>query len=329
MAADNAVRVACIGFVFDPAAQDIIREVAPEGFAVSFAHDPADVTPQQLAESDFLMTVAPVTEETFQQAPRLRMIQKWGSGYDKIDLAAAERHGVLVAITAGVNASVIAEHTVLLILAAMRRLIVADRAMREGRWISGTLRPELRKLEGKTVGILGFGNIGRAVARMLQGFGARVLYNRRRGPDAEIRDAEYAGFDRLLAESDILTIHCPGGAATRNLVDGAAIARMKPGAIIVNTARGEIVDEAALVAALRSGHLAGAGLDVFQPEPLPAASPLRDFDNVVLTPHIGGSVIDHVAPMAQHGFTNMQRFLNGEPLPEADLIVVPKQPRVI
>lgn len=255
------------------------------------------------------------------------MIQKWGSGYDKIDLDAAERHGVLVAITAGVNSGVIAEHTVLLILATLRRLPVADRAMKEGHWISGTLRPDLRKLEGKTVGILGFGNIGRDVARMLQGFNARVLYNRRRGPVEDAYGAAFADFDRLIAESDILSIHCPGGAANRGLIGREVLARMKSGAVIVNTARGEVIDETALVDALRRGHIGGAGLDVFQPEPLPPGSELRGFDNVVLTPHIAGSVIDHVAPMAEHAFANMRRFLNGDPIAPADLIVVPKVPR--
>jgi phosphoglycerate dehydrogenase-like enzyme len=327
MAATNVMNVACLGFVFDPAAQDIIRAIAPDGFAVSFAEKPADTTAQQLAEADFLMTVAPVTEAMIQAAPRLRMIQKWGSGYDKIDIVAAERQGVTVAITAGANATVIAEHTVLLMLAVMRRLIVADRGMREGGWNSGTLRPDLYKLEGKTIGILGFGNIGRAVARMVRGFDTKVLYHRRRGPDPDAGDAEYADFDRLIVESDVLTIHCPGGPANRNLVGRAALSRMKPGAVIVNTARGEIVDQDALVEALETRRLGGAGLDVFQPEPPPADCPLRRFDNVVLTPHVAGSVIDHVAPMALHGFGNMQRFLRGEPLPPVDLIVAPQQPR--
>jgi phosphoglycerate dehydrogenase-like enzyme len=199
--------------------------------------------------------------------------------------------------------------------------------MKEGCWISGTLRPYLRKLEGKTVGILGFGNIGRDVARMLQGFNARVLYNRRGGPVEDASGAAFADFDRLIAESDILSIHCPGGAANRGLIGREVLARMKPGAVIVNTARGEIIDETALVDALRRGHIGGAGLDVFQPEPLPPGSELRRFDNVVLTPHIAGSVIDHVAPMAEHAFANMRRFLNGDPIAPADLIVVPKVPR--
>ncbi len=325
--AKPSIRVACVGLVFDEAAQAIIRGVAPADFQLVFAERPETLDAATLAQVDFLLTVAPTTEATMRQAPRLRLIQKWGTGVDKIDLAAADRHGIPVTITAGANAASIAEHTILLMLAALRRVVVADRSVREGRWEPAALRPVSRTLWGRTVGILGFGSIGRAVARRLRGFEARVLYHTRSGRAAEAAEASFVAFDRLLAESDVLTLHCPGGAKNRHLIDAGALARMKPGAVLINTARGELVDERALVAALESGQLGGAGLDVFDPEPLPPGSRLRDFPQVVLTPHAAGSVPDDVAPMARHAFANMKRALLGEAFPAADIVVAPSRLR--
>lgn len=324
-----SIHVACVGFVFDEAAQAIIRAVAPTGFQLVFSERPEALDAATLARAEFLLTVAPTTDAMMRQAPRLRLIQKWGTGVDKIDLAAAERHGIPVTITAGANAASIAEHTILLMLATLRRIVVADRSVRDGRWEPAALRPTSRTLWGRTVGILGFGSIGRAVARRLRGFEARVVYYTRSGRAEEAAGASFVAFDRLLAESDVLTLHCPGGVKNRHLIDAAALARMKPGAVLINTARGELVDEQALVAALEAGGLGGAGLDVFDPEPLPAGSRLRDLPQVVLTPHAAGSVPDDVAPMARHAFANMERALRGEAFPAADIVVAPARPRVL
>lgn len=326
--AKPSVHVACVGFVFDEAAQAIIRAVAPADFVLHFAERPDALDDETLARADFLLTVAPTTDAMMQRAPRLRLIQKWGTGVDKIDLAAAERHGIPVTITSGANARSIAEHAVLLMLAVLRRVVVADRSVRDGAWDPAALRPVSRSLWGRTIGILGFGSIGRAVARRLQGFETRLLYHRPGGPAAEGEGASFASLDQLLAESDVLTLHCPGGAKNRHLIDAAAIARMKPGAILINTARGELIDEQALVAALKDGRIAGAGLDVFDPEPLAAGSALRGLPQVVLTPHAAGSVPDDVAPMALHGFANMERALRGEAFPATDVVVAPARPRV-
>jgi D-3-phosphoglycerate dehydrogenase len=323
------VRIACLGFVFDRHAQVVLRSLAPAGFELSFAGRDEDVTPQLLAPSDVLLVVARVTDAMMGQAPRLRFIQKWGTGYEKIDVDAAARRGIGVAITAGANADTIAEHAIMLMLAAMRRVVVADRAVREGRWIPDVLRPVAQRLCGKTVGIVGFGNIGKAVARQLRGFGVRTLYTRRRGrdPDEASLAASYRTLPQLLVESDVVTLHCPGGAANRGLIGRAGIASMKTGAVLVNVARGELVDEDALVDALRSGHVGAAGLDVFAQEPLPPASPLRHLDNVVLTPHSAGSLMDDVVPMGRHAFANIERFLRGEAIPPADVVVpVPAPP---
>jgi phosphoglycerate dehydrogenase-like enzyme len=327
----NTVKVACIGYVFIPEARPIINAVAPEGFELLFAEKPGAETDKWLETVDFLLAIA-VDDAMIRRAPKLRMIHKWGIGVDKIDLAAAERHGVYVAITAGANAATVSEHTILLILSVLRRLPLADRAMHEGRWITAEIRPQARKLLNKTVGIVGLGNVGRAVARRLQGFGTRILYHDVMGP---FRDVEkelgvtYVTMDELLAESDIVTLHAPGGGTNMHLIDKAAIAKMKRGAVLINTARGDLVDEGALVDALVSGHLSGAGLDTFDPEPLPAGSRLVEFSNVVMTPHAAGSVMDNVEPMASHAFRNMLLLLEGKEIPAADLVVKPSLPRTM
>ncbi len=327
----NRYRVACIGRAFGPEAQAIIREAAPDEIEVAFDMAVDESTLPLVQASDFILVTAPVTERMMRQSPRLRMVHKWGIGVDKIDLEAAEREGVYVAITAGGNAAAVAEHTIMLILATLRRLSFADRTMREGRWLYTEMRPNCRKLQGKTVGILGFGNIGRAVGRRLRGFETEILYyDPRRAPEAVEAEigASYVRFDELLERSDVLTIHCPGGGDNKNLIGAAEFSRMKMGAALVNAARGDIVDESAMVAALRSGQLLGAGLDAFEREPLPPSSELTALDNVVLTPHSAGSVIDNVAPVAQHAFRNMLRLANGEAIPDSDLVVKPIKPRL-
>ena len=320
------IRVSCLGFVFDPLAQREIAAIAPPGIKLSFTDASTGIPDSFLTDADALIVVTPVTEAMLARAPRLRFIQKWGTGYDKIDLRAAARRGIPVAITAGANADTVAEHAVTLMLAVLRRLVVADRAVREGRWIPGELRPVSRRLTGRTVGLVGMGNIGRSVARMLRGFGTQTLYYKRGGPvdDEAALGVRYVQLNELLAQSDIVSLHCPGGAANRHMFDAGALSRMKPGGVLVNVSRGELVVEEALIAALESGYLSGAGLDVFAEEPLPDGSPLRGFSNVVLTPHSAGSVIDDISRMGRHALANVQTFFDGGALPAADVIVDPE-----
>ena len=323
------VRIICSGFVFDNAAEAVIRRLAPKGLDLTFAERPEDVSPAMLARADVLLTVAAATDAMMLAAPRLRLIQKWGTGYEKIDTAAAARHGITVAITSGVNADTVAEHAITLMLAVMRNVVPADRAVRAGRWIPGELRPRSQRLYGKTVGIVGFGNIGKALSRQLQGFAAKVLYHKRGGrlADEAAHGASYVGLDELYARSDVVTLHCPGGAQNRHMIGRDAFDRMKPGAVFINVARGDLVVEQDLVDALTNGKLSGAGLDVFSEEPLRPDSPLRRLDNVVLTPHSAGGVMDDVAILAAHSFENIRAFFDGERIRPADLIVEPERPR--
>jgi D-3-phosphoglycerate dehydrogenase len=327
----ETMRVSCLD-VWTARIQEEVRACLPSGFSIRFArsYDPDE---QRLlaAEADFLLTGwAEVTGAMMAASPRLLMIQKWGVGIDRIDLEAAEREGVAVAVTAGANASAVAEHANMLMLAVFRRLSFVDRATREGRWVFAEMRERCFQLRGKTVGLLGFGHIGRAVARKLAGFEVSLVYCDPVAPDLAIERALAAkrvSLDELLATSDVVSLHLPGGGANRHLIGPKAFGRMKEGAILINTARGDVVDPTALCEALRSGRLMGAGLDVFDPEPPSPQAELLSFDQVVLTPHTAGSVLDNVGNVARHAFGNMLTFWRGEALPPADVVVAPRRPR--
>lgn len=324
----NKWRVGCPN-AWAPEVQAAIKQAAPDSFEIVFEEgDDSDSWPRLVRESDFLLLAAEaMTAKEMATAAKLRLIHKWGIGYDAIDLEAAREAGIGVAITAGGNAHAVAEHTVLLILAALRRLPVCDAALREGRWLFKEMRVQCQQVLGKTIGIIGCGNIGRAVARRLQGFEANVIYYDPVRVPAELEQKwglTYVPMERLIAESHIITLHCPGGAANRHLIGPEELAAMRDGAVVINAARGEIVDERALAEAVKSGKLMGAGLDVYEQEPLGSRSPLLALQNVVLTPHTAASVFDNVERIARHAFGNMLRVLDGIPLPEADTIVAPR-----
>jgi phosphoglycerate dehydrogenase-like enzyme len=252
-------------------------------------------------------------EAFFVQCPRLRVVGRMGVGYDTVDVAAAARHGVRVVNTPLSIIEPVAEHAIMLLLALARRLIPGDRAVREGRWREpGNMPgPELR---GKTLGLVGFGNTGRRTAEIAAlGLGMKIAYHDVAAkPEAErTLGARRLPLDELLSASDFVSVHVILSPATRNLIDARALGLMKPGAFLVNLSRGPVVDEAALVEALRSGRLAGAGLDVYQIEPPGASSPLLSLPNVVLTPHVGGASIE-----GKHGSSmvvlDILRVLRGE-----------------
>lgn len=316
-------RVACLE-KWEQAVEDAVRAVAPPDFDLVFVGANDDGERAALAaDADFLLVVsasAPVIEA----AKKARLIQKWGIGVDKVDLEAARAKGVPVAITAGGNANAVAEHAIMLMLAVYRRLAYVDAGMRIGEWRRAEMRSTALQLRGRTVGLYGLGNIGRMVARKLSGFEVSILYYdmRRADPDEERQlGVTFVEPDRLLAESEILSLHVPYVKATHHLIDRETIAAMRDGAVIVNTARGELIDDAALVEAIESGKLFGAGLDAFAPEPLRADSPLLPLKQVVLTPHTGGGVFDNVPHVARHCFDNMRRVIDGQPLPPADIVV--------
>jgi D-3-phosphoglycerate dehydrogenase len=257
-------------------------------------------------------------------AKKLRFIEKWGIGVDRIDVEAARRMKIPLAITAGSNAGPVAELAIALMLGVYRRLAQVDSAMRRGKWLKAEMRELGYQVAGKTVGLLGFGNIGRMVARRLRGFDAKLIYYDARRPDAATEASlgvNYVSLEDLLGQSDILSLHAPFIPDTAKIINAASIARMKTGAILINTARGELVDESALHDALVSGKLRGAGLDAFDPEPPLPDNPLLKLDQVLVTPHTGGAVFDNVENVARHAIGNIQRFLRGEPIAPQDVIV--------
>jgi glyoxylate reductase len=249
--------------------------------------------------------------------PSLRVVANFAVGYDNVDVAACRAHNVVVTNTPDVLTNATAELAVALMLAAARRLGQAERLVRAGHW-KGWGPGQLlgRELSGAVVGIVGLGRIGTRVAELLRGFEVDLLYTARApDPDKERRlGARYAGFDELLARSDFVTLHVPLSPETRHLIDARALERMKPGAILVNTSRGDLVDSAALARALEEDRLGGAGLDVFEGEPQVPPELVRQ-ERVVLTPHIGSATATARDGMAVLVAENVIAVLEGRPPP--------------
>ncbi|MDQ3043929.1 MAG: C-terminal binding protein [Chloroflexota bacterium] len=245
------------------------------------------------ADALLVSTREAVTRRVLEKLPRCKVISRYGVGLDNIDLDAATDHDILVTHFPGYCTSEVADHALALILALNRRIVELDRDVRLGAWskhgatTTSVLRGPVRPLRELTLGIIGFGRIGRSVAMRAAPFGLDLITADPYADPGEVMASgvELVSLDELLARSDIVTIHCPLTPETRGLIDAAALSRLKPGAAIVNTARGPIVDLGAAIDALRTGRLAAAALDVVDPEPLPANSPLYTLPNVILTPH--------------------------------------------
>ena len=241
--------------------------------------------------------------------PRVCFVQQPSVGTDGIDLESFSAAGVPVANCAGANTTSVAEWCLSATLALLRRTVEGDAAVRRGEWPQTALGG--RELRGSRVGVIGMGSIGRQVATLFGAFGCDVQYwSRNQHPDAP---ASWAELDDLLATSDVVVVVIALGQQTRGLLDAARLARLKPGALLVNAARGEVVDEAALVEALGSGQVGAAALDVFTVEPLPAGSPLRDAPHVLLSPHAAGSTVQAAMRIVGQSTENLRRVLAGEP----------------
>lgn len=256
----------------------------------------------------------PIAADDIARAPKLRLIQKIGVGVNTIDLEAAQAKGVAVCNMPGTNAQAVAEMTLLLMLACLRRLPVIHEATRAGKgW---TLDPALQdgygEIAGKTVGLVGMGSIPKALLPALTGLGARVVYTARsEKPELE---AEFRTLDDLLAEAEIVSLHLPLTGETENILDRGRLRAMRPGAILINTARGGLVDQQALAASLREGPLAGAGLDAFVREPIAGDDPLLGLDNVVLSPHIAWLTGETLARSLAVAVENCLRLGDGRDL---------------
>jgi len=291
------------------------------------AEDDGDTFYRELPDADVIWHVLrPISGDDLEKAPRLRLVHKMGAGVNTIDVDTATRLGIAVANMPGANAPSVAEGAVLLMLAALRRLPELDRATREGRgWPSDpSLGETVRDIGSCTVGLIGYGNIAKSVERIVMAMGtppSRVLHTSTRDDG----HPAWRPLPDLLAASDIVSLHLPLTERTAGMLDRAALAQMKPDAVLVNTSRGAVVDEVALVDALRSGRLAGAGLDVFAEEPIPPDNPLLRLDNVVLTPHVTWYTVDTMRRYLAEAVANCRRIRDGQPL--ANVVNKPEYPR--
>lgn len=256
-----------------------------------------------------IASMEPYTEKVFAACPELKVIARWGIGYDNVDVAAATRHGVMLVNTPGVVTEAVADMTFALLLGAARRLPYCDAAVRAGQWptvYSG-------HVHGKTLGLVGFGQIGQAVARRAKGFSMRVLATDPRA-DAAVAQAmgvELATLEQVLRESDFVSLHATLCAETRGMIGAEQLSMMKPTAYLINAGRGGLVDQKALTEALRSGSLAGAGLDVLDPEPPAPGDAILELPNVVFTPHCSSFTHDTVALVNARVADNLTEALSG------------------
>lgn len=278
-----------------------LEKKCPEGF--SPYHVAADAPVAELADADYIVSRAgAVGEEAFAAAPRLRMVQKWGVGYDKIDVKAAGQRGIPVSICVGGNSMPVAELAVTLMLTVLRNVVPMDMHMEAGEWERDRYFPRSYLLSGKTVGLVGIGNIAKKVAGILRGgFGCEIIYYDvfRLPEEAEQQmGVRYVSLDELMSQSDIVSVHVPLLESTTGMIDREKLSRMKPTAIIINTSRGGVINETDLIEALESGKILGAGLDTYSHEPLGADSPLLRMEQVVTTPHCAGNTVDNDINMA-------------------------------
>ncbi len=298
-----------------PEVYSIIRGTVPDSFElVTLEHDDDAERCAKIADCEVVIVAAtPLRRPAIDAAKRLALVHHQGVGWqDTTDHQELQARGIPLALTPEGTTVGVAEHTVLLILAALKLLPYADSELRRGRFHINALRPESRELNGLTVGYIGMGRIAQAVAERLRAFGTRGIFF---DPNVSSADGlQSRSFEQVLQHADVLTLHIPLTAQTRHMIGAAQIAQMKRGAYLINASRGGLIDEVALVAALESGHLAAAALDVFETEPLPASHPLTRLRNVVLTPHIAAGTRDALTTKMRALFANVQRFYRGEPL---------------
>lgn len=283
---------------------EILQNACPKGFSVKTLDE---ATHEQLikeaADADYFLVSGrlPIDKAVLDNAPKLKMIQRTGVGTEMLDMDEIKSHGLPVYVNAGVNAQSVAEHTLTLMLACLKRLPQINRLTHDGVWKKQQSGVTTRELHGKTVALVGMGNIGRLVAQMLHAFGARVIYTdvfrQTEAIETQLGLTYYEHFEAMLPEADILSFHCPLNKENTEMLNTKTLAMMKPGAIVINTARGKLINPDDLYEALKSGRIASAGLDTHYEEPIKEGYRLAELDNVILTPHIGG--------LSREAFENM------------------------
>ncbi len=313
----NRIKVLYFAFT-DETMHRLVRHRMPDWVELVTLQEGTDAERlEKIADADAVLLAGRKLDERFLDAARqLKLVVFHGVGYhDYVDSESLRRRGIALTISPAGTGLGVAEHTIMLMLAVGKRLPFIDGKLRQGVWLAQNLRAESRQIFGKTVGIIGFGRIGREVARRLAGWGTTIIYHDIAAVPEEVErelSATRHPLDALLATSDIVTLHVPLTTATRNLIDRRALALMKPGAMLINCARGPVVDEDALVEALRAGRLGGAGLDVFAVEPPPSPTPFAAFHNTVLTPHNAPGTADIMLMKMEEIWSELSLFFAGE-----------------
>jgi D-3-phosphoglycerate dehydrogenase len=291
-------------FPFD-AADHATLEAAGVELRELAGHDPADVLHAARGVDAVFVYYARFPRETIERLDGVRVLARCGAGYDNIDVVAAREHGIEVVYVPDYGVDDVADHALALLLACARRVPESDRAIRAGAWPSYTQLAPMYRLRGRTLGVIGYGRIGRRVAEKGRAFGLRVVVH---DPFVD----ESVDRDLLLRESDFVSLHMPLTDETRHTIGRAELAMMKPTAVLINTARGGLIDAVALVEALTAGALGGAALDVFEETPLPREHPLRSLDNVVLSPHSAAYTEEALAEVRKRPLADALRILRGE-----------------
>ena len=297
---------------------EILKSVVPEGVSIKTLDElNYDCLVREASDADYLLVSGrlPIDEGVLSAAKHLKMIQRSGVGTEMLDVEVIKAQGIPVYVNAGVNAQSVAEHTLTLILACLKRLLQINQQTHLGVWKKQQIGVTTRELKGKTVALVGMGNIGRLVAQMLQAFGANIIYTDvvRQPAETEQRLGlfYYDSFEAMLPEADILSFHCPLTPENTEILNGRTLTMMKEGAIVINTARGKLINPDDLYEALKSGHLSAAALDTHYEEPLKENYKLAELDNVILTPHIGGLSYEAFHQMMADAVENIVAFEEG------------------
>ena len=297
---------------------EILNNVVPEGFAVKTLDElNYNCLIREAVNADYLLVSGrlPIDEGLLSVAKHLKMIQRTGVGTEMLDIEAIKRHGIPVYVNAGVNAQSVAEHTLTLILACLKRLPQINQQTHEGIWKKQQVGVTTHELKGKIVALVGMGNIGRLVAQMLHAFGAKIIYTDvvRQSIETEQRLGltYYDSFEAVLPEADVLSFHCPLVKENTEILNQHTLAMMKKGATVVNTARGKLINPNNLYEALMSGRLSAAALDTHYEEPIKEGYKLTELDNVILTPHIGGLSYEAFHQMMTDAVENIVAFEEG------------------
>ena len=296
---------------------EIIKSAVPDGFELEMLES---VSQQELEDkvkkADYLLVSGrlKINRTVLENATNIKMIQRTGVGLDSMDLEYIRNHDIPFYVNKGVNAQSVAEHTILLMLASLRNLVEINENTKRGIWKKQAQGVCTHELCGKTVGLIGMGAIGRKVAGMLKAFGAEVLYNdvsKMKQEDENTLGIKFSTREEIIEKSDVISLHCPLTDDTHHMINDMAVNKMKNGVILINTARGGLIDEAALINGIKNGKIAGAGIDVYEKEPVDNSEVLN-LQNVITTPHIGGVTYDSFYQMMYQAMRNIEMFDKGQ-----------------